>query len=144
MATAEIKPLPDKLSALLELALDDLQKIERDRRYTVHMGCWHLNCGGQCYVCLAGAVMVRELHQPRLESVDPSAFEHSQRRQLLALDWLRKGYVSYALATLRQWQTPEQKHPHPPNFCAVPYDEDRKGFYNQMRRLVIDLRRCEL
>ena len=53
--------LPDKLSDCLELALGDLEKCERSKRYRIDMIEWHNPVAETCYVCLAGSVIARAL-----------------------------------------------------------------------------------
>jgi len=48
--------LPDKLSDIILIALEDLRKVERSKKYKVYMGVWH-SPNGVCSVCFAGAVM---------------------------------------------------------------------------------------
>lgn len=53
--------LPDKLSALLRLAVHDARLVAKDPRYELDMDVWHSVHGNKCAVCMAGAVMVRSL-----------------------------------------------------------------------------------
>lgn len=56
--------LPTKPSALLRLALEDLEAVEADKKYKVAMGKWH-EPNGACKVCLAGSVLAKTLQVPR-------------------------------------------------------------------------------
>ena len=54
-----MKP-PKKLWKLLELAMTDLAKAERSKKFKIDMGTW-LSTNGTCKVCLAGSVMAFSL-----------------------------------------------------------------------------------
>jgi len=55
--------LPGRPSALIELALKDIEQVVKKKRYGIDMGRWfhRTNQGERCTVCLAGAVMVNSL-----------------------------------------------------------------------------------
>ena len=62
---------PETFSALVQLAVDDLEKCEVDPRYVVFMGScsphWMVSAQAgqlQCYVSLAGCVMAKTLGMP--------------------------------------------------------------------------------
>jgi hypothetical protein len=55
---------PEKLSDLIELALGDLEKVEKDERYRVDMEAWHTPLNGKCRVCLAGSVIAQTFLTP--------------------------------------------------------------------------------
>lgn len=57
------KQLPNKLSELLRIALEDLKKAEQSPEYIINMDNWSLYNGStkKCEVCLAGAVVAIEL-----------------------------------------------------------------------------------
>jgi|GEM_PF-2940190 len=87
-----------KLSRLLEMALEDLKKVEKDPRYRVSMWCWHETLGDQCLVCLAGACLAEtfkfriSVNVPALRAVNNEA----AACRLLAIDCLRSGDVESA------------------------------------------------
>ena len=88
--------LPDTPSELLTLALDDLNKIERSKKYKVHMGRWHepySNGDTVCHVCLAGAVMARRggLSPEEEQLLIRSIWETDKK--LDALDDFRGGHM---------------------------------------------------
>ena len=86
--------LPGKPSALLELAMKDLAKVERSQRYIVDMVEWHspiLN--NQCAVCLAGAVMANSLDIPPDHDITPDCF-YQEEHALCAIDEFRCGNIS--------------------------------------------------
>ena len=61
-----MKKLPDKLSDLFTVALDDLQKCMADPRYSINMSCWMQwdTVTQKCEVCMGGAVMAQTLDIP--------------------------------------------------------------------------------
>ena len=62
MSAAAPKP-PAKLSALLALAIGDMERMLADSRYQPDSGEWHRPHGptGRCHACLAGAVVAGTL-----------------------------------------------------------------------------------
>lgn len=100
--------LPNKLSALLRLALEDLNMVEQSPKYDVDMGEWHRPVVRQygdnvpplhtCIVCLAGAVMTRALNEE--EQYDPQEFDDDTVSKFDALDFLRHGHIEAAYLML--------------------------------------------
>lgn len=127
----EQKELPNKLSSLLTLALDDLLLAEADPRYRVDMRDWHHFDGEYCNICLAGAVLAFSLN----ESLEDNELVKARPvwNKLWALDELRKGYVDHAARELRlsylKW----------PMVSIPSYEEDRYQFHSSLRRLASDL-----
>jgi hypothetical protein len=129
-----MKKLPKKLSACVKLALEDLAKVERSKRYEVHMGYFHepdtFEFGNdKCVVCFAGAVMAKSLGTSPDRCVVPDSFDDYNQVRLKALDELRSGDVEYALGYMgiRIKNT----------YVPIPrYDEDRKGFKRGMRKVI--------
>ena len=129
-------PLPDKLSDLLELALDDLEKIEKNPRYGITMSAWHEPLpDGICHVCLAGAVMAQTLEVPHNSDITPSLFPDTLSRKLNALDFLRKGEIAYA-----QMQMGMDVYTQGLDIDVIKYHIDPKGFKQTLRKLVPELR----
>lgn len=100
------KELPDKLSDLLELALNDASKLNRDR-YSMDSDVWHRNAqeryDGKCGVCLAGAVMARTLKVPHRATCELDNVSNDERRlydKLAAIDFARMGRIDEALMCL--------------------------------------------
>lgn len=89
------KQLPDKLSELIYIALEDLEKIEADPRYIIDMGTWHMP-NGKCAVCAAGAVMAKRLGADPTAHISPSRFDDDTEAKLDAIDLLRCGYLDDA------------------------------------------------
>jgi len=87
--------LPNKLSDLIELALKDLARAERDPRYTVNMGTWHNPLYSiysklqSCVVCFGGAIMAKTKECSISLQLRPSSFSNDDQYKLYALDSLR-------------------------------------------------------
>lgn len=92
--------LPNKPSALIRLALKDLSKVEKDRRYKVNMYSWHVpsKLTKRCSVCLAGSVMAKSLGAIRSTECAPSNFEETNK--LRAIDYFRTGNISWGASRL--------------------------------------------
>ena len=104
------KRLPKLPSALLRLAVNDLVKVERSKRYEVAMGDWHTGqCSDDvCHVCLAGSVLAKSLNIPKdadFGGVGWIYLPHGRYTELRlkALDSFRQGNIMYALRTLGSW-----------------------------------------
>lgn len=98
--------LPNELSDLLDVAVQDLVKVERSPRYIVDMCSWYLKeTDGPCQVCLAGAVLAKSvLKEPPvvdIDSIEPRQMRASIRRKMVALDGLRVGNIVRAYGNLK-------------------------------------------
>ncbi len=92
--------LPSKLSALILVALDDLARVERSKKYTVDMDDWHVP-NGTCAVCFAGSVMTRKL-DPSEKVIDGRrnpqvVFDTKTVHKFFALNAIRDGFAASAL-----------------------------------------------
>lgn len=95
--------LPNKLSDLIDLAVDDLSAVEKMKRYAVNMSDWHVptneTISDKCEVCFAGSVMARTCGL----SPDVDGYNYMNSRglrfenKMLALDSVRRGYVETAI-----------------------------------------------
>ena len=105
-------PPPEKLSALLDLAIADARGLDR-ARYTPVWMTWHRPrpLDGKCMVCLAGAVIAGTLgcaagttiDIATSESADPQSTtitDERWRRALWALDSAREGHWRDAFRAL--------------------------------------------
>lgn len=97
--------LPRKPSALIRLALKDLEACEADPNYEIAMGVWHTpksvwNREGPCVVCLAGSVMAKTLACPIDRDLWPEEFDDETGQALEAIDLLRVGEAGEALRVL--------------------------------------------
>lgn len=151
----ETEALPDKPSALIRVALDDLGVIENSPEYRVDMRVWHYpvedNEGeftGVCEVCLAGAVMARlSGFNPALDLTPHPACGYSLdlTNKLLALDWFRAGQIDEGL--LRMGRTDHDEafvHYLFQEVCDggwTRYESDRDAWFEQMNRLADVLER---
>lgn len=93
--------LPEKPSALIRLALADLEVVEKNPKYAIDMDFWHIvNKDTEiCSVCFAGAVMANTLEAPSWMSHVPFEFE-SECHKLVALDSFRCGHIAAGLEQL--------------------------------------------
>lgn len=84
--------LPDTLSALLRLAVQDAQACEaQPERYTLDMGVWVEPVRDTCHVCMAGAVMVMSCNVEDTRFQSPCSMHPETGSKLLAIDMLRTG-----------------------------------------------------
>lgn len=131
--------LPDDLSELILVALEDLEKCEADPKYDICMGVWVYKYDPDvCSVCLAGAVMCQRidpnLHDDLKVDVDmtPSSVtrdEHTRIR-LRALDALRTGdlWSAYGIMGIdKKWLYD--------SFRVCPYSTSPLLFKHDMRLL---------
>ncbi len=95
--------MPTSLAALIEVALDDAQGLDRER-YVPHNGLWHRTVHDmhreppevldeRCHVCLGGMVIagtIRVEHGKKVAPGDP-VFDDGARHALYALDEVRTG-----------------------------------------------------
>ena len=125
--------LPDKPSELLELALSDLEKVERSPRYEVSMNTWHRPTkGGVCEVCMAGAVMAKTIKTDRFEQFTDEDFETDAKKKLIALNDFREGSLDIGLKTLGI------DHPRflASEIDVTGYHDDPKEFKKDMRAVI--------
>lgn len=134
----EDNPLPEKLSDCILLALEDLERVEKDARYTVDMDTWH-KANGVCRVCLAGAVISGLVNDPCI-SVSPIDVLGPSSSQLCALDAVRLGFVRGAVTQYTNQAWSEVRHI--PGFVPVKkyslYDPD--AFKTDLRNIAAMLR----
>lgn len=89
--------LPDKLSDLLELSLNDCAKVRRSKRYALHMNGWHGTINGTCYVCMAGAIMAQTLRCSPNTTYLPTDIENKESADgLRAVNLMRTGQFAQA------------------------------------------------
>ena len=131
----ELKILPRLPSALLTLALDDLEKTEAmSEVYKVHMSNWHAAYTERCYVCLAGAVMAQTIGINPREFVFPEDLPDNEG-QLEAINFLRRGAVACALETLGL----RHDYGHIFDRDIPEYYPDPSAFKSALRALSVDL-----
>ncbi len=126
--------LPKKPSALIRLALDDLRKVERSKKYVVDMGTYHEPEYDGCHVCLAGAIMAKTLKTPLTRTTGTGFY--TEGNKLRALDYLRTGQTYEAF-----WELSLSCQ----NFAKFDRDicnytnRNKNEFHKQMRELARDL-----
>jgi hypothetical protein len=135
-----MKQLPDKLSDLIEVALADLEKVEKDPIYKVDMHKWHdpmPDAEGQpvCLVCLAGAVMAKTLEAPEFLDSHPGRFDEKTALKLSALNFIRRGWVSSAMEDL------DIKYGGQSEYKVTPYVLNPEKFKQDLRTIAEDLRK---
>lgn len=137
---AEIK-LPDKMSELLKVAVDDLEQIEKDPNYRINMAQWHAPTGDKCEVCLAGATLATR-GIPRDVEIDPSTPINSAEGikvydKLCAINSLRTGSVNTAAEYLGITDTSRlSKIKH---VAMTRYEHGPEAFKRELRELAADL-----
>lgn len=95
--------LPDKLSELLTLAINDCKVVAKDKRYHLNMHIWHQPLPGDkahedtCEVCMAGAVMANTLSVPITRTQEPCDHDIKTQNKLLAINDMRTGCFGSAL-----------------------------------------------
>lgn len=124
--------LPDKLSALIRMALADLGKVERSKKYKVDMQVWHQPREGVCAVCLAGAVIAKELGANPDEYVVPLEYSKKISNKLFALEYARLGQIAYAMNP-SVYDKAVKKRGKPPTFPS--YRRNKARFKRGLRKL---------
>lgn len=125
--------LPDKPSELIRLALDDLAKVERSKRYVVNMNGWH-EPNGRCAVCLAGAVMAQHFGASPKQNMFPSDYHEETCGKLQALDHFRLGWADDGIDCMDL-----EPNDSVTNRDIPGYSDDRPGFKRALRKLAKDL-----
>lgn len=126
--------LPDKPSALIRLALDDLAKVEAmPEMYRVEMGEWHNphHDDAKCRVCLAGSVIARTLGAAPGDFMEPSDYPDDVADKLCALDRFRIGRLYCGLYCIGL-EAPEGL---PPLATVTPHSRDPNKFRADMLAL---------
>lgn len=144
----DLSSFPFWPSPLIRAALDDLEKMEADPRYTVDMKIYHLaGYRSTCVVCLAGAVMAGHLVAPPDKDIVPTDYVDAGYPEvagaLYALDSFRQGLVSIALGEMEIAAPPG--FPHRLGRVAItPYEDDPAAFKRDLRHLADELEKLGL
>lgn len=89
------KYLPNTLSGLLAVAVKDIQLLEKNPKFILDMNYWLKKTnGGKCHVCMAGAVMHKELNVKITKNVDLDAWSgggYAIVNKLYAINNMREG-----------------------------------------------------
>lgn len=135
--------LPRKLSELLELALEDLEKTENTPGFRIDMNRWLDNIHGNCVACLAGSVMVQQFCKPPKEdecAISPidlyveQIISYDDFVRLKALDCLRTGQIRRAYETLCHYDLDFQ------DVFVTDYDDDSVLWHECMQRVLNELK----
>lgn len=95
----QITSPPEKLSDLIDLAIEDARSLNRtvyQPNYTV----WHMAEPEYCNVCLAGAMLAGTLGEPSDMTTAPEHYSDDWNNALVALDSVRNGLYFEALIDL--------------------------------------------
>lgn len=133
-----MKKLPNKMSALICVALKDLSLVERSKKYRVDMNSYHTPDENRtvCSVSLAGSVMAKTLGTPSFFERNPSDFGTDTSNKLDAIDFLSTGRVSTAAELMEQGTRLMDAFQRK----IIPYSTlTRSKFKAQMRKLAADL-----
>lgn len=144
--------LPNKASALITVALDDLQKAEASPDYVIEMGVWHTPGGlmrgadSRCAVCMAGAVMAGTLGASIHKDMGPAHYRcdtertdrHHIAEMLNALDDLRLGELELFINLVHQGKPCDGAHGVTYQWIKdegeVPcYEDNKQRFHEYLR-----------
>lgn len=133
--------LPNKLSALIRVAVKDLIAVEKKPKvYKIHMGLWHVPATSgmytgtrKCSVCLAGAVIAQTLKGSPKRDLVPRDYSDKTSAKLRALNHIRQGAYFYALNAMGISGTDKQRR----EILAFPaiyslYANDKKEFKREL------------
>lgn len=134
MEFKNIGKLPGKPSELIRLALKDLAKVERSKKYKIDMTKWHAVWPQEvtkeiCCVCLAGSVIAKTLGATPDRSMTPGDFDEGMA--LGALDYFRRGEIHEGFITLDLY-LPKKI---PETISITLYNESKIKFHKDMRDL---------
>jgi len=97
-----MRPLPKKLSSLLDLAVTDAQVVLRRKNFRENMGYWFTKLNdGTCTVCLAGSILARRgvecepVAGGEICEAGPDQVAPSERKKLWAINAMRQGDFLY-------------------------------------------------
>lgn len=128
--------LPDKLSDLIDLAVTDLEVIEKNPRYKVDMSRFHTG-GDPCLVCFAGAIMANTFGVSCKEQAHPWEFPEHTENRLYTLNYIRDYRINDAIKFFHG--TPCDKS-YMENLNSILYNESAKQFKSNMREIAKRLR----
>jgi hypothetical protein len=135
------KVLPRLPSALIRLALKDLERVSKRKNIKVDMDDWVVQKRKKCSVCFAGAVMVGTLGVAPTGYKDPYDCGDENLSQLKALNALRAGkcedgfsYLLPMLAANAPFPVLDREVP--------PYTGKGTKFFKAMRQLADDFEKA--
>ena len=86
------------MAELMTMAIDDMEALIDNPRYSLTSSVWHEPRGEVCHVCLAGSVMATRLNAKEEECLLADSYEYDVRTKLFSIENLREGYVGDAYA----------------------------------------------
>lgn len=139
--------LPNKPSKLIELALKDLKKCEKSKKYKIDMLRWHTFMRSKCYVCLSGSVIAQTLKiKPTIRakpvgtfnfnSAVQKRFSKDTKNKLQALNFFRVGEIKLGLVELGMGSDGNLRD----SIHICRYKDNKKAFYKDMDYLVSHLK----
>lgn len=134
------KKLPDKPSKLIEIALADLAKVEKSKKYKVDMTWYHAGSGiigPECAVCFAGAVMAKTLHATITEDIIPDDYDEDTAQKLRAINRFRQGDLASAYRALERKMPFGLSH----QIQVTSYEDNPAKFKREMAELAKTLKR---
>lgn len=138
--------LPKKASQLINVALNDLEKVQKLKDYKIDMDVWHEANEKQCSVCFAGAVISQTIKASRWDSSYPQGLMEENvinikdRDALQALDYLRGGNTDEALQALNVDVNEEDQGDF--NRYIPPFKGTGVSFKKAMKKLANDLEKA--
>jgi hypothetical protein len=143
--------LPTLPSALIRVAIADLEKAEQDTNtYSINMGDWHRPNASKtgdahltCSVCLAGSVMAFSLEASDRHSYAPQDYDDATECALEAINALREGFIAVAQDYLDPdmdmpgWEAVDDR-------IVTHYEEDPAKFKAEMLQMASDLEAVNL
>jgi hypothetical protein len=125
--------LPDKLSALILVALADLTKAERSPKYRIDMDVWHVP-NSHCSVCFGGAVMAFSLRVASSVLIEAQDFDTPTQNKLFALNNARDGWFDDAITNLGGSDAQCRQAMEATGGITIPRYGRRNGFKPAMRK----------
>lgn len=136
-----MKKAPKKLSTAMRLALNDLAKVAKDKRYVIDMKSWHTPYlhDRKCRVCFAGAVMAKTCgFNPERDFYLFESIDKGWDRIFDALDSISVGRVHVALYEMGR--NIDKIYDNNPDFIdnpsVIPYQVDPKQWRKDMWKIV--------
>ncbi len=126
-------------SRLIEMALVDLEALERDPNYVIDMSDWHVPTLWRASVCLAGVCMVRRLGAARGRDYQPEDFGDSEGA-LYGLYYFITGDLEGAFSYLDL--LPPEYFGLPSEVAIADYHYNASQFKSDMRGLADTLRQA--
>jgi hypothetical protein len=131
----EIK-LPEKMSDLIDIAINDLEAVEQDPKYEIDMGRWHApeHSAYKCSVCFAGSVMAKTFNSDRGTLLSPDNFTKWNASRLKALDEIRQYDFVDAFDKMYPFEEIPEFMDIFDDWGREYYDDNPEEFKNDMRK----------